>query len=70
VTGTGGADTCGWKPPGGLSEDFLYVADIDLIYNSHQKYFIKKRLITCYHFMYIKVYHVNVNSSLNDYNFH
>jgi len=69
VTGTGEADTCVWKPPGGLSDDFLYVADIELIYNSHQKCFTKKRLIPCYHFMYINVYHVNVNLPLNGYHF-
>jgi hypothetical protein len=47
-----------WKPPGGLREDFLYIADIELNHNSHQKCFTKERLITCYHFMYINVYHV------------
>ena len=31
VTGTCGADTCVWKPPGGLSEDFLNVANIEFI---------------------------------------
>ena len=28
---TCGADTCVWKPPGGLSEDFLNVAGIEFI---------------------------------------
>jgi hypothetical protein len=36
VAGTRGADTCAWKPPGGLSEDFLYVADIELFKTSNQ----------------------------------
>jgi hypothetical protein len=31
VTGICGADTCVWKPRGGLSEDFLYIADIEFI---------------------------------------
>jgi hypothetical protein len=56
-----------WKPPGELSEDFLYVTDIELIYCSHQKCFTKERLTTCYHFMYINVYHVTVYLSLNDF---
>jgi hypothetical protein len=70
VTGIGEADTCVWKPPSGLNEDFLYVADIELIFNPHQKYFLKERLITCYPFMYINVHHVNVHLSLNDYQSH
>jgi hypothetical protein len=69
VTGTGEADTCVRKPPGGFSEDFLYVADIELIYNSHQKYFTKERFITYYHLTYKNGYHVNVHLSLNDYHF-
>jgi hypothetical protein len=48
-----------WKPPGGLSEDFLYVADVELIYNSHQKCFSRERFTTCYHFLYINVHHDN-----------
>jgi hypothetical protein len=69
VTGFYEADACVWKPPSGLSEDFLYVADMKLIYNSHQKYFTKEKLITCYHFMYINVHDVNVNLSFNNYHF-
>jgi hypothetical protein len=44
VTGVLKDDICVWKPPGGLSEDFLYVANVELIYNSHQKYFTRERL--------------------------
>jgi hypothetical protein len=55
VTGTCGADTYVWKPPDGFSEDFLYIVDIELIYNSHKKCFTKERLITGYHFMYVIV---------------
>jgi hypothetical protein len=46
VAGVLEADIYVWKPPGGLSEDFLYVADIELIYNSHQKCFTKERFTT------------------------
>jgi hypothetical protein len=53
VTGTFGADTCVWKPPDRLSEDFLYVADLEL-FKVSTKIIYKGKLITCYYFMYIK----------------
>jgi hypothetical protein len=60
VTGVLEGDIYMWKPPSGLSEDFLYVADIELIYNSHQKCFTKERFTTYYQFMYINVHHDNI----------
>jgi hypothetical protein len=60
VTGVLEDDICVWKPPGGLSEDFLYVTNVELIYNSHKKIFYKGKITTCYHFLYINVHHDNI----------
>ena len=55
----GRADTCVWKPSGGLSEDFLNVADIEFIQNFHKMFMERKRLTACYHFMYINIPNVS-----------
>ena len=47
-----------WKPPGGLNEDFLNIADIEFIRNFHPKYFTMEKLITCYDVY--NGHHVNV----------
>jgi hypothetical protein len=68
VIGLYAADTCVWKPPGGLSEDFLYVADIELIHNS-QKMFYKGKTYNLLSFHVYKCLSCNVHLSLNDYHF-
>jgi hypothetical protein len=52
VTGTGGTDTCVWKRPDGFSEDFFYVADLEL-FKVSTKIIYKGKLIRCHYFMYI-----------------
>jgi hypothetical protein len=49
-----------WKPPGGLSENFLCDAEYSLFIKTLTKSFTRKILLICYHFMKLNVPHVNV----------
>ena len=51
------ADTCVRESPGGFSEDFLNVADIELLITFTKKCFTKERIIICYHSMYVDAPH-------------
>jgi hypothetical protein len=45
-----------WNPPGGLSEEFLYIADIELIYNPHQNHVLERK---AYNLLHPHVYNHN-----------
>jgi hypothetical protein len=69
VIGTCGADTYLWEPPSGFSEDFLYVADIELFKVPTKMFHKGKTYNLLLLHLYKSSFMLIFNLSLNDFYF-